>query len=57
MASATGIPEHINGARGASEQEPLLGQRGDASQTEGQPLWVNLWLGMCFALLENSCGS
>lgn len=43
MASATGIPENLNGA---SEQEPLLGSRGDASQIEGESLWVNLWLGM-----------
>ncbi|KAF1963511.1 hypothetical protein CC80DRAFT_486884 [Byssothecium circinans] len=44
MASATGIPENINGLAGG-EQEPLLGRRGDASQMEGQPIWVNLWLG------------
>lgn len=46
MASATGIPEDYNAARGAGEEEPLLGQRGDASQMEGQPLFMNLWLGM-----------
>jgi hypothetical protein len=45
MASATGIPENVNAARGASEQEPLLGRRGDASQMEGQTIWLNLWLG------------
>jgi hypothetical protein len=54
MASATGIPERINGVRGTSEEEPLLGQRGDASQMEGQSLWMNLWLGMWF-LLGHSC--
>jgi hypothetical protein len=48
MASATGIPAHINGGRDASEDEPLLGQRGDASQMDGQPLYMNLWLGMGF---------
>jgi hypothetical protein len=48
MASATGIPAHINGGHDASEDEPLLGQRGDASQMSGQPLWYNLWLGMSF---------
>ncbi|KAF2640203.1 hypothetical protein P280DRAFT_428028 [Massarina eburnea CBS 473.64] len=45
MASATGIPENINGIRGSDEQEPLLGQRGDATQMEGQRIWYNLWLG------------
>ncbi|PSN64299.1 hypothetical protein BS50DRAFT_528440 [Corynespora cassiicola Philippines] len=45
MASATGIPGNINAARGAGEDEPLLGRRGDASQMEGQPLYLNLWLG------------
>jgi hypothetical protein len=47
MASATGIPEHINGLNGASagEDEPLLGRRGDASQMEDQPLYLNLWIG------------
>jgi hypothetical protein len=44
MASATGIPNAA--ARGQSEEEPLLGGRGDASQTEGQALWYNLWIGM-----------
>lgn len=45
MASATGIPEDINALRGVGEDEPLLGRRGDASQMEGQPLFLNLWLG------------
>lgn len=45
MASATGVPENVNTARGASEEEPLLGRRGDASQMDGQPLYWNLWLG------------
>jgi hypothetical protein len=45
MASSTGIPENINGTRGLSEEEPLLGQRGDASQQEGLPLYYNLWIG------------
>jgi hypothetical protein len=46
MASATGIPPNAAAARGQSEEEPLLGRRGDASQTEGQPLYYNLWIGM-----------
>jgi hypothetical protein len=45
MASATGIPPNTAAARGQSEEEPLLGQRGDASQIEGQPLYYNLWIG------------
>ncbi|KAH9861483.1 hypothetical protein J1614_011230 [Plenodomus biglobosus] len=44
MASATGIP-NTTAIRGASEEEPLLGNRGDASQVEGQPLYENLWIG------------
>ncbi|KAH6865186.1 eukaryotic cytochrome b561-domain-containing protein [Alternaria rosae] len=45
MASATGIPPNAAAARGQSEQEPLLGRRGDASQMHGQPLYHNLWIG------------
>ena len=30
---------------GTSEEEPLLGQPGDASLESGQPLYYNLWLG------------
>jgi len=45
MASATGIPQDINQARGVGEDEPLLGRRGDASQMEGQGIWMNLWIG------------
>jgi hypothetical protein len=45
MASATGIPPNAAAVRGQSEEEPLLGQRGDASQIEGQPLYYNLWIG------------
>ncbi|CAI6334567.1 unnamed protein product [Periconia digitata] len=47
MASATGIPENVNPTAGdrASEQEPLLGRRGDASQMDGESIWLNLWLG------------
>ena len=47
MASATGIPTNVAAARGQSEEEPLLGRRGDASQPDGQPLYHNLWIGMC----------
>jgi hypothetical protein len=43
MASATGIPD-VNALRG-TEQEPLLGQPGDASQMEGKTIWLNLWIG------------
>jgi hypothetical protein len=46
MASATGIPPNVAAARGQSEEEPLLGRRGDASQMEGQSLVHNLWIGM-----------
>jgi hypothetical protein len=46
MASATGIPPNVVVARGQSEEEPLLGGRGDASQAEGQRLLFNLWIGM-----------
>ncbi|KAF1838202.1 hypothetical protein BDW02DRAFT_542309 [Decorospora gaudefroyi] len=45
MASATGIPSNVAAARGQSEEEPLLGSRGDASQMQGQPLYFNLWIG------------
>ena len=45
MASATGIPERHHDIHGRSEEEPLLGGPGDASQEDGQPLWWNLGLG------------
>ncbi|KAF2195762.1 hypothetical protein K469DRAFT_734227 [Zopfia rhizophila CBS 207.26] len=45
MASATGIPENVNALRGTGEDEPLLGRRGDASQLEGVPIYLNLWIG------------
>jgi hypothetical protein len=44
MASATGMPPNVAATR--SEEEPLLGGRGDASQGEGQALYWNLWIGM-----------
>ncbi|KAJ4383679.1 hypothetical protein N0V86_001734 [Didymella sp. IMI 355093] len=56
MASATGMPANAAAARGQSEEEPLLGLRGDASQTEGQPLYENLWIGSSQTLLLNSAG-
>ena len=31
--------------RGTSEEEPLLGSPGDASQEEGKPLYYNFVLG------------
>ncbi|KAI4659341.1 uncharacterized protein J4E78_005768 [Alternaria triticimaculans] len=51
MASATGIPPNAAAARGQSEQEPLLGRRGDASQMHGQPLYHNLWIAIQAALV------
>lgn len=33
---------------GTSEEEPLLGERGDASQVEGKPLYYNFILGMSY---------
>ena len=48
MASATGVPPNAAAARGQSEEEPLLGRRGDASQAEGQPLYHNLWIGVYY---------
>jgi hypothetical protein len=45
MASATGIPERHPNTIGRSEEEPLLGGAGDASQEDGKPLWYNLGLG------------
>ncbi|KAF2822763.1 hypothetical protein CC86DRAFT_299797 [Ophiobolus disseminans] len=45
MASTTGIPSNAAATRGQSEEEPLLGRRGDASQTDGQALYWNLWIG------------
>src|SRR5689334_7281260 len=52
MASANGIPPNAAAARGQSEEEPLLGRRGDASQAEGQPLYQNLWIGPCLHILS-----
>lgn len=49
MASATsGTTGGGGGAarqRGHSEEEPLLGGQGDASQAEGERLVNNLWIG------------
>jgi hypothetical protein len=47
MASATGIPDVVN-PEGPGEDEPLLGQPGDASQQEGRPLYFNLIIGQIF---------
>lgn len=47
MASATGIPEANPAADGShSEEEPLLGRPGDASQPDGKGLELNFILGM-----------
>ncbi|KAI4931267.1 hypothetical protein J4E85_003857 [Alternaria conjuncta] len=51
MASATGIPPNAAAARGQSEQEPLLGRRGDASQMHGQPLYHNLWIAIIWGAI------
>jgi len=45
MASTTGIPERNPNTLGRSEEDPLLGGPGDASQQEGKPLYYNLVLG------------
>jgi hypothetical protein len=42
MASATGIPERVPPV---SEQEPLLGRPGDATQKSDHWLAFNLWTG------------
>ena len=42
MASATGIPERLPAS---SEQEPLLGRPGDATQRPGQGLYYNFFTG------------
>lgn len=55
MASATGIPPNVAAARGQSEEEPLLGRRGDASQPHGQPLYHNLWIGTCRESARRLC--
>lgn len=34
-----------NRPNATSEEEPLLGQPGDATLESGQPLYYNLWLG------------
>lgn len=39
-------------APGTSEEEPLLGESGDASQKEGKPLYHNLVLGKLCCILE-----
>ncbi|KAL9006083.1 MAG: hypothetical protein Q9188_001156 [Gyalolechia gomerana] len=41
MASATGMPEARNSNQGRGEDEPLLGEAGDASQKEDQGLQFN----------------
>lgn len=45
MASATGIPERNEPRYSLGEDEPLLGQVGDASQPEGRPIYYNLIIG------------
>ena len=40
---------------GTSEEEPLLGEPGDASQQEGKPLYYNLVLGTLLMYTSGSC--
>jgi hypothetical protein len=47
------MPPNVAAARGQSEEEPLLGRRGDASQVEGESLVHNLWIGMCYECSNN----
>jgi hypothetical protein len=47
MASATGIPDQA-----PTEQEPLLGRAGDASQKEGKSIIFNLFMGQSSVSLE-----
>ncbi|KAL9030293.1 MAG: hypothetical protein Q9196_001569 [Gyalolechia fulgens] len=51
MASATGMPEARNSNPGRDEDEPLLGEAGDASQKEDQGLQFNLLLNSAGILL------
>ena len=39
------MADNNNRQQGVSEEEPLLGEAGDASQESGQPLYYNFWLG------------
>ena len=41
---------------GTSEEEPLLGGPGDASQEKEQPLYYNFWLGMLDAHWRQKTG-
>lgn len=45
MASATGIPDPVPNGSGRSEEEPLLGGPGDASQPADGPLYYNFFQG------------
>ena len=39
------------GGGGATEDEPLLGRAGDASQQDGKPMQFNLVLGILISIL------
>ena len=46
MASATGIPEQNYSSEDRREDEPLLGESGDAAQKEGKGIQFNFVIGM-----------
>jgi hypothetical protein len=52
MASATGIPDQavIPAEQESTEDEPLLGQPGAASQKDGRPLYHNVIIGRSLRL-------
>ena len=45
MASATGIPDQNPASRGGEENEPLLGEPGDASQKSEKGIQFNFIIG------------
>ena len=45
MASATGIPDQTPASRGSEENEPLLGEPGDASQKSEKGIQFNFIIG------------
>lgn len=57
MASATGIPAQAPLHDAATEDEPLLGGPGDASQRREKGLWFNLLLGMWSQRIIEFAGS
>ena len=45
MASATGVPDQNPASRGSEEDEPLLGEPGDASQKSEKGIQFNFIIG------------